>query len=113
MMASQPLPSPQLSVVMPVYNEAEAIGPVLDAWANELSRLGIDYELRVYNDGSKDRTLEILQQKAQTLPRLVVGTHENRGHGPTILRGYGEARGEWVFQVDSDDEMPADHFGTL
>src|SRR5207244_9132146 len=34
----------------------------------------------------------------------------NRGHGPTILRGYHEARGEWVFQTDSDDEIGPEAF---
>ena len=43
-------------------------------------------------------------------PRLTVVHQPNRGHGPTIRRGYEEARGEWVFQVDSDDEMSAASF---
>ncbi len=45
--------SPALSVVMPVYNEAAAIGEALGEWTDELDRLGIDYEIRVYDDGSQ------------------------------------------------------------
>ena len=44
----------ELSVVMPVYNEADAVGPVVSAWARELDRLKIRYELLVYDDGSRD-----------------------------------------------------------
>lgn len=65
MTASRQQASPQLSVVMPVYNEAGIIGSVLDSWTLELDRLGIDYELLAYDDGSKDKTLEILERKAQ------------------------------------------------
>jgi len=105
--------SPALTVVMPVYNEEGAIAEVVRSWAGELDRLGIEYELRVYDDGSRDRTPEVLERLSGELPRLLVTRHTNRGHGPTILRGYREARGEWVFQTDSDGEMEPDSFGKL
>ena len=104
---------PELSVVMPVYNEEAAIEGVVTEWVTELDRLGIDYELRLYDDGSRDRTGPILEQLATATPRVVAQSHANRGHGPTILRGYGEALGVWVFQTDSDGEMPAAGFETL
>jgi glycosyltransferase involved in cell wall biosynthesis len=103
----------QLSIVMPVYNEAETILSVLKAWLSVVEHLHIDYEFLIYDDGSRDATLHMLTEHAQNLPRLKIHHHANRGHGPTILRGYREARGQWVFQTDSDDEMPAEHFHTL
>ncbi len=105
--------SPALTLVMPVYNEAAAIGGVVRAWSGELDRLGIDYEMRVYDDGSRDQTAAVLEQLSNEIPRLLVTRHSNRGHGPTILRGYREARGEWVFQTDSDGEMEPDSFSLL
>jgi glycosyltransferase involved in cell wall biosynthesis len=105
--------TPALTVVMPVYNEAAAIGGVVKAWAAELDRLGIDWEMRVYDDGSRDETPVALEQLSNEIPRLLVTRHTNRGHGPTILRGYREARGEWVFQTDSDGEMEPDSFSRL
>jgi glycosyltransferase involved in cell wall biosynthesis len=105
--------SPALTVVMPVYNEESSVAEVVRAWAAELDRLGIDYELRVYDDGSRDRTADVLLELSNQVPRLLVTRHSNRGHGPTILRGYREARGEWVFQTDSDGEMEPDSFGRL
>ncbi len=98
-------PEPVLSVVMPVYNEQGAIRDVLVAWDDEIARLGVPYELRVYDDGSRDGTPAILDEVARERPRVTAVHQPNRGHGPTIRRGYEEARGEWVFQVDSDDEM--------
>lgn len=105
--------APELSVVMPVYREAQIIASVVDAWSGMLEGHGIDYELLVYDDGSPDETLEILRAREQVLPRLRVTSHSNRGHGATILRGYREAKGSWVFQVDSDDEIASDPFPEL
>lgn len=104
---------PDLSIVMPVYNEERSIEGVVAEWTAELARLGIDYELRLYDDGSRDATGAILQRLARANPRIVAQTHTNRGHGPTIMRGYGESRGDWVFQTDSDGEMPASGFEML
>lgn len=106
-------PRPALSVVMPVYNEEESIETVLAEWTAALEETGADYELRVYDDGSRDRTAAILQRAAAADRRIISATHGNRGHGPTIMRGYQEARGEWVFQTDSDGEMPTATFATL
>lgn len=104
---------PELTVVIPVYNEEGAIASVLGEWAVALERLGIDYRLAVYDDGSRDGTARILGDLAERDPRLVVSRHTNRGHGPTILRGYREARSPWILQIDSDGEMAASHFETL
>ncbi len=97
--------APVLTAVMPTYNEATGIRETLSAWLRELARLGVPYELRVYDDGSRDGTGDAVAALAREAPSLVLVRQENRGHGPTVLRGYREARGEWVFQTDSDDEM--------
>ncbi len=104
---------PELSIVMPVYNEAAVIAQVVTSWLGELDRLDIDWEFLAYDDGSRDETRGILERLAERQPGLVVTSKANSGHGPTILRGYREARGEWVFQVDSDDEMAPEHFAEL
>ena len=103
----------ELSVVMPVYNEADAVGPVVSAWTAELDRLKIRYEFLVYDDGSRDRTADVLRRVASERRQVVVKSHANVGHGPTISRGYREAAGEWVFQIDSDDEMSPSAFEQL
>ena len=108
--------SERLCVVMPVYNEQDAIGAVLKKWAAALDGLGVDYVIRPYNDGSKDRSLEVMQEIAAAYPRIEVRDKANGGHGNTILTGYRQAAADdfdWVFQVDSDDEMGPEKFGEL
>ena len=107
----------KLCVVMPVYNEQDAIGSVLAKWDAALSGLGIDYEIRPYNDGSRDNSLSVMLDAAKALgARVVVRDKPNGGHGNTILTGYREAARDafdWVFQIDSDDEMGPEKFNEL
>lgn len=102
--------SVELSVVMPVYNEAALIESVVSEWLTMLDASRIDYEFLLYDDGSTDRTPEVVSAIAARAPRLTPLRHSNRGHGPTIMRGYAEARGEWIFQTDSDGEIAASDF---
>ena len=107
------LARPELSIVMHVYNEGSAIADVVTAWIQELERLGIDYEFRAYDDGSVDETGHILERLAGARHGMVVTRKVGSGHGPTIVRGYREAFGEWIFQIDGDDGMAPEHFGAL
>jgi len=104
----------QLAMVLPVYNEEACVVAVLDGWLKTFHGLGLDTVAIVLNDGSRDGTWQALQAFAAD-PRVVLIDKPNEGHGPTILRGYREAVtiGEWVFQCDSDDEMPPDRFPAL
>ncbi len=105
---------PELAVVMPVYNEEGAIEGVIRKWDRELKRLGMDYRIHAYNDGSRDRSLRILQTLSQHYPRMVVHDKANSGHGPTILQAYREnSDAEWIFQIDSDDEIGCEAFQEL
>lgn len=109
--------SDKLCVVMPVYNEQEAIGGVLEKWDAVLKAIGIDYEIRPYNDGSRDGSLAVMRETAARLgTRICVKDKPNGGHGNTILTGYREAAADgfdWIFQIDSDDEMGPEKFGEL
>lgn len=108
----------KLCVVMPVYNEEAAIGGVLEKWSRALDTLGIDYVIRPYNDGSKDASLAVMREFARQHPeaRVEVCDKPNGGHGNTILTGYREAAAngfDWIFQIDSDDEMGPEKFNEL
>ena len=104
----------RLSIIMPVYNEEEIIETVVKDWHDTLTSLNIDFEIRCYNDGSRDQTADILGGLTGTFPRLVVINKVNTGHGPSILQGYLDASGsDWVFQVDSDNEIRADQFSAF
>ena len=104
-----------LCAVMPVYNEEKIVAQVAESWLAMLDGLGIGYELVAIVDGATDASEQVLRAVAERHPRLVVDAKPNSGHGPTILRGYrrGVVTAEWVFQTDSDDEMPAASFREL
>jgi len=104
-------PTYELAVVMPVYNEEGCIAEVVQSWRTLLSAQSFRFLLLVLNDGSTDRTAQILGQFEKGADVLVV--HKmNSGHGPTILEGYRRAvaLAEWVFQCDSDNEIEPSHF---
>lgn len=104
-----------LAVVVPVYNEEGAIEKVIEKWTQELDKYGIDYNICAYNDGSKDNTAQILENLSEKFPRLKFVNKQNSGHGSTILQGYREncKEYEWIFQIDSDDEMGPEGFNSL
>lgn len=103
-----------LAIVMPAYNEADCIEEVVRAWLKVLQR--IPGFLLVVNDGSKDRTGEILNRIAATEPCLKVVHQTNAGHGAAVLRAYREALKPgvtYVFQTDSDDQFKPEDFWQL
>jgi dolichol-phosphate mannosyltransferase len=113
-MDGQPaVPAPQLSLVIPVYNEGGTIVEAVLEWAAELDRSALDYELLVYDDGSRDDSGRLVEALRGRLPQLILRQHRNMGHGPTVLRGYREAHGEWIFQADSDGEVAPTGFRAL
>lgn len=104
----------QLNVIIPVYNEDEIIEYVIHDWYEVLEKQGIDFMIHVYDDGSKDRTFKILKQMSEEYLKLVVHKKQNSGHGPTILQGFREnCNSEWLFQVDSDNEISPKYFKVL
>ena len=103
-----------LAVVIPVYNEEKNINECIDSWIKVLSGLGANYALIILNDGSWDETERVLSELSYQQSIHIIHK-KNEGHGPTILRGYVEAveTADWVLQVDSDNEIPADAFPSL
>lgn len=108
-------PTPELLVVMPVYNESASINHVLGGWLAELDGSGCDYRLLAIDDGSTDGTLALLTRWRDDHPeRMEVRTRGNGGHGQTCVEGYREAvaRGiPYVLQIDSDGQSLPDFFG--
>lgn len=103
-----------LKIIMPVYNEALNIEKVANDWITELRKLNIKFMIFAYNDGSKDNTQEILDDLEKKYPELRAIRKKNSGHGPTILAGYKDRiAADWMFQVDSDDEMSPQFFHLL
>lgn len=102
---------------MPAYNEEECIALVVTSWIDEFHRdFGDQFRMVVVNDGSRDRTGEILDQLAASEPRLRVIHQKNSGHGGALLHAYREAAAlnpAHVFHVDSDDQFKPSDFSRL
>lgn len=90
--------NPLVSVVMPVYNQERY---VLQAIDSILAQSFKDFEFIAVDDGSTDRTPEILAGVKDPRFRYLVGPHV--GFIRTLVRGYEEARGRWIARMDSDD----------
>lgn len=104
----------ELAIIMPVYNEEGSIETVVEKWVALFRAESIDFELHVYNDGSKDNSSVILDRLAGVYEELKVHHKANSGHGPTILQGYREnSSSSWLFQIDSDDELGTKGFSRL
>jgi glycosyltransferase involved in cell wall biosynthesis len=103
-----------LSIVMPAWNEEAVIRAAVEELDREiLSRID-DGELTVVDDHSSDRTGEILDALAEQNRRIrVVRSRRNYGHGPSVVRGLDMSRGDWLFQVDADREIPVGEFWKL
>ena len=96
---------PRVSLVIPVYNEHEALAQVLQELIDVLDSLGIPYELIVVDDGSTDDCCAV----CSAFPGLRVLRHEtNRGTGAARTTGVRAARGELVLMTDADGTYPAE-----
>jgi glycosyltransferase involved in cell wall biosynthesis len=95
-----------LSVVLPAFNEEPNIERVVRACSEYLDGLPIDYELLVVNDGSSDRTAEILKTLSASFPRLKPLHHpQNRGYGAALRTGFDAAEKSFVFYMDGDGQF--------
>src|SRR4051812_15484743 len=95
-----------LSIVMPAYNEQDCVQRVVTSWLEVFKK--VKGTLIVVNDGSKDRTLEILHGLAEENSHLKIIDQPNAGHGAALIRGYREAvklKTTYIFQTDSDDQF--------
>ncbi len=103
-----------VSIVIPAYNEERGAGPVLLELLELLERElpGIPHEVIVVDDGSKDRTAEVIQEHVGD--RLRVVRHPvNRGYGAAIKTGVGEAIYPWILITDADGTYPSKHIPEL
>ncbi|MGD9762661.1 MAG: glycosyltransferase family 2 protein [Candidatus Binatia bacterium] len=95
-----------MSVVLPAYNEEANIERVVRQVAGYLDARGLDYEILPVNDGSRDRTGEILARLAQEMPRVRPQTHPgNRGYGAALRTGFDAAAKRYVFYMDGDGQF--------
>ena len=95
-----------LSVVLPAFNEEASVEQVVRSCVTYLEGRIPDYEVLVVNDGSRDRTGEILTRLQKEFPRLRPLQHtQNRGYGAALRTGFDAASKPFVFYMDGDGQF--------
>ena len=102
-----------ISVVVPLYNEEESL-PELFAWIERVMNAnGFSYEVIFVNDGSTDRSWQVIEQLQAQAPDKVRGIKFRRNYGksPALFCGFEQAQGDVVITMDADlqdspDEIP-------
>lgn len=106
---------PALSVVIPVYNEEEGLQALFDRLYPALDSLRIDYEIIFINDGSRDRSAQLLAQQFDFRPDVtrVILFNGNFGQHRAILAGFEHCRGDRIVTLDADLQNPPEDIGNL
>ncbi len=103
---------PEISIVLPVFDEAESLPSLFDKLTGVLWSMGRPYEIIAVNDGSRDGTGEVLAQLAQRYSELrVIEFARNYGQTAALMAGFDHSRGVVVVTLDADlqndpDDIP-------
>ena len=104
---------PEVSLVIPAYNEEARLGPTLDALLAFLEGREWDWEVVVADDGSRDRTPEIVRVYAERWPRVRLLRLSHGGKGWAVRHGMLSARGRFRILCDADLAMPPEYLPAL
>lgn len=105
---------PYLSIILPCYNEEEAIASTVKAVHKWVKKKKLDAEIIVVNDGSYDNSLAVLEKlQLKIEPLVIVSRFMNGGYGIAVRDGCDEARGEWIGFMDSDGQFDPQDFDKL
>jgi len=100
----------KISFVIPVFDEEENISPLAGEILTEAIKLGLPFEILFINDGSRDKTLSVIKELAQTVPEVrYVSFTENCGQTAALSAGFQAASGDTIITLDGDmQNNPAD-----
>ena len=102
--------TPFFSVIMPIFNRQSLVGIAIQSVLNQQF---IDFELICIDDGSSDKTIEIVENFSKNDERIVLIKHfENKGRSAARNTGIRNAKGKWICFLDSDDIYYIDHLST-
>ena len=98
-----PEKQPDISVVVPVYNEAESLPELAEQIRSALEQAGLSFEVLFVDDGSTDNSWEVIQQIHASDPRFYgIRFRRNYGKSAALAVGFQEARGRYVATLDAD-----------
>src|SRR5512139_2838838 len=99
-------PKISISAVLPAHNEEGNIATTVAGCESYHEENSGGYEVIVVNDGSRDRTREIVEKISSSNPNVVLVNHEvNRGYGSALRSGFDKASKEYIFFMDSDGQF--------
>lgn len=99
-----------ISIVIPMYNEAENVEDTLKKVNDVLSGLKEKYEIITINDGSSDKTLEILHNSKKKYKNLTIISYApNKGPGNAFREGFAKAKGDIIITMDADLSFSPDY----
>jgi undecaprenyl-phosphate 4-deoxy-4-formamido-L-arabinose transferase len=106
---------PELSIVIPVYNEEAGLANLFARLYPAMDKLGLPYEVIFVNDGSRDNSVSILAEQYRKRPDVtrVVLFNGNYGQHMAILAGFEQTRGEIVITLDADLQNPPEEIHKL
>jgi undecaprenyl-phosphate 4-deoxy-4-formamido-L-arabinose transferase len=109
------MPAPELSVVIPVYNEEAGLQALFDRLYAALDALAVRYEVIFVNDGSSDRSAAILAGQFAQRPDAtrVILFNGNYGQHLAIMAGFMHTRGDRIVTLDADLQNPPEEIGKL
>jgi polyisoprenyl-phosphate glycosyltransferase len=106
--------APTLTVVVPVYDEAEVLPLFADRLRPALDGLGDSYEVLVVDDGSTDATPALLERMRREWAEVrVLRLRANSGHQAALSAGLARARGDWVVSIDADLQDPPETIAAM
>jgi len=107
--------NPELSIVIPVYNEEAGLQTLFDRLYPALDKLGVSYEVVFVNDGSRDRSAAILREQFERHPEVtrVVLFNGNFGQHMAIMAGFEHCYGKRVVTLDADLQNPPEEIAKL
>ncbi|HEY3309532.1 MAG TPA: glycosyltransferase [Desulfuromonadaceae bacterium] len=105
---------PYLSIVIPVYNEESNLVPLIERLYPAVQETQKSFEIIFTNDGSRDRSLEILRHMVETYPGVkIIEFNGNFGQHMAILAAFEVSRGEIVITLDADLQNPPEEIPRL
>ena len=103
----------KFSIVLPCYNEEQNIQETLDNVFAWIEKQNFDVEVVIVNDGSEDKTEDVLNALQATYSFDVLHHSENKGYASALITGLDHATGDVVGFMDSDGQFHAEDFSRL
>jgi len=107
--------TPLLSVVIPAFNEEANLKELIGRCLTTCSNLGKIFEIILVDDGSSDRSAQLITEAAEQNPGKIIGVLLNRNYGQhaAVMAGFAESRGEIVVTLDADLQNPPEEISRL